>query len=133
MTERFQLQSSARFGSGYDHDGLLVDVGASYDILQYGPASVALNASASFANARYMRSFYGVSAQQSAASGIAAYNPRAGLQWSTAGISVTTPLHPNVLAIVSLGYTRLAGPAASSPYVRRADAPSIEATIAYGF
>lgn len=133
VTERFQLQSSARFGSGYHHDGVLVDVGASYDIIRWGHASLTLDASASFANASYMRSFYGVSAQQSAASGIASYDPRAGRQWSTAGISLTTPLHPKVLAYVSLEFTRLAGPAASSPYARRINARAIEATIAYGF
>ena len=133
VTERFQLQSSTRFGSGYGHDGLLVDAGASFDVVQWGHASLSLDASVSFANASYMRSFYGVSAQQSAASGLAVYRPGAGRQWSTAGISLTTPLHPKVLAVVSLEYARLGGAAASSPYVRRTSAPSIEATIAYGF
>ena len=133
VTEHFQLQSSLRYGSGYDHDGLLVDAGAAYDVIRYGPASLTVDVSMSFANASYMRSFYGVSPAQSAASGIAPYRPGAGRQWSTAGISLTTPLHPKVLAVVSLEYARLGGPAASSPYARRITAPSIEATVVYGF
>ena len=133
VTERFQLQSSARFGSGYNHDGLLVDVGASYDIIRWGHASLTLDTSASFANASYMRSFYGVSARQSADSGFAPYDPGAGRQWSTAGISLTTPLHPKVLAVVSLEYSRLASSAASSPYAQRPNSRSIEATIAWAF
>jgi MipA family protein len=133
VTERFQMQSSLRYGSGYDRDGLLVDVGAAYDVVRFGPASLTVDTSVSFANASYMRSFYGVSAGQSIASGIEPYRPGAGRQWSTAGISLTTPLHAKVLAVVSLEYAHLVGPAASSPYVRRITAPSLEATIVYGF
>jgi len=68
-TDRWQLQSSARYGSGYDRDGLLIDVGTSYDVFKQGPASVTVDASASYADRHYMQSFYGVSAGQALASG----------------------------------------------------------------
>jgi outer membrane scaffolding protein for murein synthesis (MipA/OmpV family) len=133
VTGRFQLQSALRYGSGYDHHGMLVDVGASYDIFQQDHVSVTLDASASYANGPYMRSYYGVSDAQAAASGYGAYRPGAGVQWRTAGLSITAPVHPKALGFLSLEYTRLAGQAAASPYARKADSISIQANVSYGF
>ena len=132
-TDRWQLQSSARYGSGYDRDGLLIDIGTSYDVFKQGPASVTVDVSASYADRHYMQSFYGVSAEQSVASGYSQYNPPAGQQWATAGISVTAPVSRNALAYVSLEHTRLTGYSASSPYAERRDSTAIEATVVFGF
>lgn len=132
-TERWQVQSSTRYGSGYDRNGLLIDIGTSYDIFQQGPASVSLDLSASYANRSYMQSFYGVSADQAARSGLARYAPRAGQQWTSAGLSVTAPVRRNALAYVSLDYTHLTGYAASSPYARRGDSLTVEASVEFAF
>ena len=133
VTERFSLQSAIRYGSGYDARGMLADVGASYDIFQRGPVSVTLDASASFANRAYMRSFYGVSDAQARGSGFAPYDPRAAMQWHTAGVSLTTPVHPKALAVVALESTRLGSVAATSPYVTRRGSWALEATVSYAF
>ena len=133
VTERFSLQSAFRHGSGYDAHGLLADVGASYDVFQHGPVSITLDASASFANRAYMRSFFGVSDAQSHASGFAPYDPGAAMQWRTAGISVTAPVHRKALAVVALESTHLGGVAAASPYATRRNSWAIEATVSYAF
>jgi outer membrane scaffolding protein for murein synthesis (MipA/OmpV family) len=133
VTERFQLQSALRYGQGYDHDGMLLDAGASYDLYQQDHVSVTVEASLSYANAAYTRSFYGVSAAQSAASGYAPYVPGAGAQWHTLGLSFTAPVHPKALAFLSVDYTRLTGPAAASPYARKTDSIAIQANVSYAF
>ena len=132
-TERWQLQSSARYGSGYHRNGLLFDIGTSYDIFQQGPASVTAQASASYADRHYMQSFYGVSADQAVASGYGRYSPRAGPQSTSASLSVTAPVHERTLVFISMEYTRLTGDAASSPYVQRRTSPAVEASLAFSF
>lgn len=132
-TEHFQLQSAARYGSGYRHDGALLDAGASYDIFQRGHLTVSLEGSVSLANAAYMQSFYGVSAVQSSSSRYPEYHPRPGIQWGVAELSVTAPVHPKALAYFALDYGRLAGSAAASPLVRKADWFAVEVAVAYGF
>jgi outer membrane scaffolding protein for murein synthesis (MipA/OmpV family) len=133
VTDRFQLQSSLRYGSGYDHRGALADAGASYDLFQQDHVSVTVDASISFANARYMKSFYGVSTAQSMASGYPAYAPAAGAQWHTAGLSLTAPVHPKALAYFSVDHTWLEGPARASPLVRKSSWTAIEANVSYAF
>jgi outer membrane scaffolding protein for murein synthesis (MipA/OmpV family) len=133
VTGRFQLQSALRVGSGYDHDGALLDAGASYDVLQWEHASVTLDGSLSLANAAYMQSYYGISGAQVLASGFPEYHPHAGIQWHTVGLSVTAPVHPKALGYFSVEYVRLTGAAADSPTVRKSDWISIEANVSYGF
>lgn len=131
--ERVELQSSLRYGSGYARDGMLVDVGASWDFFRVGYFSASLDVSASWANAAYMRSFYGVTPEQSAATGYRAYAPGAGPHWSTLGLSITTPLHERVLATLSVERTRLGSRAAGSPYTARRDATTIQANVSFVF
>jgi outer membrane scaffolding protein for murein synthesis (MipA/OmpV family) len=132
-TNRFQLQSALRYGSGYDRDGALLDAGASYDIFQRDHVAVTVAGSASFANAAYMQSFYGVSGAQSARSGYPEYHPHSGMQWHVLELSVTAPVHPKALAYFALDYGRLDGPAAASPLSRKSDWIAIEMSVDYAF
>ena len=132
-TERLQFQSTLRYGSGYNQDGMLVDIGASYDIFQEGHVAVTVDTTLSYANAAYMQSFYGVTPAQSAASGYTPYSPRAGVQWYTGELSITAPVHPKALAYFSVEYTRLSGPAADSPIAKKSGFVTIEANVSYGF
>ena len=132
-TSRFQLQSAMRYGSGYDHRGALLDAGAAYDVFQRDHVSVTVEASASFANASYMQSFYGVSAAQSVRSGYPEYHPHSGRQWHVLELSVTAPVHPKALAYFAFDSGRLEGAAAASPLVRKHGWRAIELAVAYAF
>lgn len=118
VTSRFSLQSALRYGGGRDHDGTLLDLGASFDLVQWNHGSFTVDASENFASSSYMHSYYGVGG---------------GPQWTTGGLSVTTPLHPKVLAVVSFDRTWLAQPVAESPLVKRSSWSSVQATIAIAF
>ena len=76
----------------------------------------------SAANAQNMRSYFGIDAAGSLASGKPAYEPGAGLRSTYAGVGFTHRLAPHWLAFGSTGVSRLLGLAAASPLTERRDA-----------
>jgi len=114
LTEALQLQSSLRYGSGYDHDGAQLDLGAT-----------CMDVSASYANRAHMQSYYGVSAAQSAASGHALYQPTADWHLLRAGLSGQVTISPQWMLYGGVEATRLIGQAQGSPYAQRKSASTL--------
>jgi MipA family protein len=71
----------------------------------------------SFASAAYMDAYYGVSAAESAASGLAPYDPGGGIKSAGVGGAVDWRLTDQVTTSVFGEYSRLMGPAADSSIV----------------
>lgn len=117
-TTRLSFQSSVRYGAGVRHDGTLVDLGASLDIVQWDHGSLAIDASANFANEPFMRTYYGVGG---------------GPQWVTEGVTLATPLHPRIFCVVSLERTRLSATAAASPIVSRRQFGTLDVAVSFLF
>ena len=69
------------------------------------------------ANERYVRAFYGVSAEQAVASGYKAYMPRAGIYEIASVIGASYDVTPKWSLIVSFGTTRRLGSVAASPLI----------------
>ena len=86
-----------------------------------------------WANARQMRAFYGVSTTASAASGLEAYNPGGG--WENAAIEIATDWHVSGgwHVIGSVAFQRLLGNAARSPIVSTANQTSALLGVAFQF
>ena len=74
-------------------------------------AGLALSA----AGDRYMQTYYGISAEQAARTGYAAYEPHAGLRDLAISSGFRTDLGPDWILIGGGSATRLLGPAARSP------------------
>lgn len=129
VNEAVQLQSTLRYGLGYGHDGALFDVGASCVVWAHGKSGIALDTSASYANGAYMRSYYGVSAAQSVASGYAPYDPQAGWHLWRAGVSGLAQLNAAWSLYGGIERVELIGDAKHSPYVQRRTDP----TVYFGF
>ncbi len=72
----------------------------------------------SFASNDYFDTYYGVSAQEAAASGISQYNPGGGMRSAGVGGAVTWKATDNVTASLFTEYSRLMGPAADSTIVK---------------
>ncbi len=72
----------------------------------------------SFASSDFFEAYYGVSAQESALSGIGAYNPGGGLRSAGIGGAITWKTTENVTTSLFGEYQRLLGPAADSTIVR---------------
>lgn len=117
-TERLSLQSSLRYGAGAGHDGTLLDLGASFDLLQWDHGSFAMQTSANFASRPFMRSYYGVNA---------------GPQRTMAGFSLASPLHRRIYCAMSLDRTRLSGTVSASPIVARRVFNSFDASLSFLF
>lgn len=91
----------------------------------------AVNVGASYGNATYMRSYYGISQESSQQTGLAAYEPGAGLRDLHASIGLTSLLSEHWIAFGGLAVTLLRGPAAASPLTSTTSSPSATAGIAY--
>lgn len=113
--------------------GLLANVRLSYpyaitDSLKLIP-SVAVN----WANAKYMDSYYGISADQSARSGLAQYSPSAGIRDVSVRLAVSYDINKRWSVVGAVGASRLLGDAADSPLVKRESQFQGVVGIAYTF
>lgn len=103
------------------HDGLVADIGLRYKgvLSGYGPPLIySFGPSVEWGDDRYTQAFFGVSQEQSAASGLARYDARGGVV--RYGISATgiVPLSRTLSATLLLSYGRLAGDSAKAPLVQ---------------
>jgi MipA family protein len=113
--------------------GYFVESGVSRTFVIDARQRVILGAGVAAGGSRYMQTWYGVTEQQSAASGYPVYKPGAGLR--DAGTSATwrIEVNPEWAGFASLGVTRLLGPAANSPLTRQPNSYSVAAGIARRF
>jgi outer membrane protein len=119
LNDRLTLKSALRLGVGDGGKGGVLNLGAAYRIYQAGPVIVTLNGSVKYANSSYQQSYFGVSAAQSAASGLKAFQPTAGFNTAQLGVAAGFPLSERVYAFSGLSVQRLLGDAANSPIVQK--------------
>ena len=119
LDDRLTLKSALRLGVGDGGKGSVLNLGAAYRIYQAGPVIVTLNGSVKYANSSYQQSYFGVSAAQSATSGLKAFQPAAGFNTAQLGVAAGFPLSRQVYAFSGVSVQRLLGDAANSPIVQR--------------
>jgi len=112
------VTSSLRYGSGQGRDGLLIDVGAGVTAPLSPAWRVGAGVAATWANAEYTQSYFGVDAAQSARSGLGLYQASAGVRDVRVSVSATYAISPRASATAGLSFSRLQGDAANSPIVR---------------
>ena len=117
--DRLTLKSAIRLGVGDGGKGSVLNLGAAYRVYQAGPVVVDVNASVKYANSSYQQSYFGVTAAQSAASGLKAFQPAAGFNTAQLGVAAGLPLSERVYAFAGLSVQRLLGDAASSPITQK--------------
>jgi MipA family protein len=113
--------------------GYVVSAGAARTFVIDGRQRVILGVSASGAGDRYLQAWYGVTPEQSVASGYRVYTPSAGLR--DAGVSATyrIEINPQWAAFASSSASRLLGPAAESPLTTQRNGWALSAGIARRF
>lgn len=72
----------------------------------------------SFANTRYMRSYFGITEADARRTAYAPFRPSGGVRDLHAGVGLTTALTPSWIAFANLGVGTLVGDAADSPLTR---------------
>lgn len=113
-------------------DGLVGTVGANISH-SYNQFLFSAGASATWADSNHMDSYFGVTAAQSARSGLAAYDAGAGFKRIDFEASVTYVTQKNWLVQGQVGIGYLVGDAADSPIVQDAFQPSAMLVVGYKF
>jgi outer membrane protein len=127
-TEFWQVYGDLRYGA-IGHRGFAGEVGA--NALYRGQGGLVLHAGprAEFGNARFARTYFGVTAAEAVASGLGAYRPGGGMHSVGFEIGAYQPLSADWGITGSVRYDRLHGDAASSPIVQQGSRNQLIAKI----
>ncbi len=116
-----QARLAVRKGIDGGHDGFVGDVDVNYNapVDLFGKQSViSFGPSASFADDSYTSTFFDVSADQSAASGISEYDAGGGIMSYGLNASAYVPLNQNVALVGFASFDQLAGDVRNSSIVQ---------------
>lgn len=127
------LNSSLRFGSGNEREGLLLDLGASWSTGLSPALQLSTNVAATWANASYLQDYFGVDSAQSVQSGYGIYRPGSGLRDVRFGATLRYRITPAWGVTASLSRSVLQGDAKDSPIVREQGTTSGLFTVGYSF
>jgi outer membrane scaffolding protein for murein synthesis (MipA/OmpV family) len=133
VADALSLHANLRAGSGEDHKGVRMDLGAAYGFQLAPGLRLRLGANTTLANQAYAQTHFGVTATQSVNSGYALYTPKAGFQDLRASIGLNAVLAPRVMLSTALTSTSLLGDAKGSPLVSKPNSISGQIGVAYGF
>jgi outer membrane scaffolding protein for murein synthesis (MipA/OmpV family) len=135
----WQVEPAWKVASGLNVDllghggGNVVDLGASHDRRWSEASTWTLAAAVTAGDARYMRSWYGVSEAGSAASGKPVYQPGAGLRDVSFSSGWRTEIGQDWIVLSGFSIGRLLGPAAASPLTMSVSEWRVYAAVAWRF
>lgn len=130
LNENLRLVSSLQYGSGNDHDGLLLKAGVQQSITAAAHHRVSVAASATWANASHTRDYFGVSA---ASGGVPLYLPSSGVRDVQLAVNWNWEWSTRWMLASQLSVTRLMGDAADSPLSERRTGIGLRTGLAYRF
>jgi len=113
--------------------GAQADLRFTAGILGWRAFSVAAFFQGTWASAKSNQSYYGVSNDVAASSGLPAYSPGGGLLFTTGGLLYGIDLSKSWLIVGNLEARRLQGAAARSPLVEQPTSRYVSASLAYRF
>jgi len=128
----FVLTADLRKGLG-GHEGLIGDLGAYVPLPILKGGFLFLGPTVTFADSRYMRSYFGVDDAQAAASGLPRFSADGGLKSTGLGATAVYFLDKHWLLLGDAAYERLLGSAAASPITETRSQFTIDFNIAYKF
>lgn len=127
----FTLTSSVRYGAGNDRHGLLIDVGVRHGLQLATQWRLGTSLSATYANRNYMQGYFGITPEQSVASGYAVSEAGAGLRDVRAGVSLTHFITRDWAATLAVSASSLQGDAKDSVIVR--ERTPVTSVLALGY
>ncbi len=113
--------------------GAQADLRLSVGVFHGGPVSAGIFGQATWADEKSSTSLYGIAPQQSAITGLPAFQPGSGLLFTSIGLLWSVDLNPKWVVVGSLESRRLSGNVAHSPLVERRSNGYISAGIAYHY
>ncbi|MBC3870166.1 MipA/OmpV family protein [Undibacterium oligocarboniphilum] len=133
FTPNYSLLSSLRYGSGIDHNGLQISLGGRISTALNSQHRLSATIGANWANSAYQQSYFGVTPQQSLASGYAQYTPTAGLTDIRLHASWHWNIDTNWSLTTGASISRLSGDAAKSPFVFDRTPVTVYSAASYRF
>lgn len=122
----------SRLGSS-DGRGTLFEADAGYNVLSNPAGVLGLGLQVKAMDGTYARNFFGVSAQQSAASGLPVFNAEGGLQSIGPFVQAVVPVSDRWTFFGRVAYSKLRNAAADSPITVETNQASLLATLSYKF
>ncbi|OWQ90375.1 hypothetical protein CDN99_13535 [Roseateles aquatilis] len=114
-------------------NGALYSFGVAAKVMDVGKDTVVLSVSANAGDKKYMQTYHGVTAAQSAKSGYAVFTPKSGMHQVEAGLSWQHKLSDSWSVTGMVGAQRLLGDAAKSPLTRRVTSPVGAVFVSYSY
>ncbi|MHB9345531.1 MipA/OmpV family protein [Enterobacter vonholyi] len=133
VTDWLHLQLQAEVPVSERDNGEAVHFGISSPFYTSPKNEVALALTGSWGSDKYMQTYYGVNAAQSAASGFARHDAGAGIYAWSMNLDWTHKLTSRWSVLASAGVTQLTGDAADSPIVQRKTSPTGCLKVTYSF
>ncbi|MBT2372042.1 MipA/OmpV family protein [Pseudomonas fluorescens] len=133
---RVYAQVGRAVGGGHDQSGVLGKVGGELGYPLGGGIIGSSGLMAHFADGRQTQTYFGVDANESAASGFRPYNASGGFQNLTLTQSFEFPLAPNWSLLTSASWVHLVGSAADSSIVKQTgdvNQGQVQTAISYTF
>jgi MipA family protein len=129
----FAAKTALRMGSGVGNKGVLWDVGLDYGTALGAKWRLGAGLTATYANRDYLQSYFGVTPEQSLASGYATYAPSAGLRDVAVKVSLTYIVTPAVAITGAVTNSSLLGDAKDAPMVKKTSATTSLLALTYAF
>ena len=133
LTDWLHLQLQAEVPVSERDNGEAVHFGIISPLYTSPKNEVTLALTGSWGSGKYMQTYYGVSAAQSAASGFARHDAGAGIYAYSLNLDWTHRLTSRWSVLAAAGVTQLAGDAADSPIVQRKTSPTGSLKVTYSF
>jgi len=120
-TATWQFAHGWKLGAGWNSDvlghggGQVLDLSVGHDTRLSPRLTWGVSTGVAWASRRYMRSYHGVTAEESALTGYATYTPDAGLRDVSVGTGWRMEINPRWAGFANASVGRLLGPAADSP------------------
>ncbi|EPA1039476.1 MipA/OmpV family protein [Enterobacter bugandensis] len=133
VTDWLNLQLQAEIPVSERDNGEAVHFGISSPLYTSSKNAVTLGLTGSWGSGKYMQTYYGVNAAQSAASGFARHDAGAGIYAWSMNLDWTYRLTSRWSVLTSAGVTQLMGDAGDSPIVQRKTSPTGSLKVTYSF
>jgi outer membrane protein len=115
------------------NNGTQADVRGTAGILEYGRFRAGLFGQLTWGDEKSTQRYFGITQQQSAASGLPVYNAGSGLRYAQAGLLGDVNLCPHLIGLWSINLQQMLDDTRDSPIVRDKTTWSANAGVAYRF
>lgn len=133
ITDWLNVQLQAEVPVSERDNGEAVHFGIASPLYTSPENSVTLALTGSWGSSKYMQTYYGVSAAQSAASGFARHDAGSGIYAYSLNLEWTHKLNSRWSLLTAAGVTQLTGEAGDSPIVQRKTSPVGSLKVTYSF